>query len=163
MSMFSLLTKVSGNAVAALKCRRAIAAVEFALFAPLLALVMVGIIDFGYYINQSNELDKSLRVGAMLAARSSLPLSGGSQATIENLVKTGTSDGSGDFVVPGWSDGASSLAVTTSTYSAGGNSYEVIKVVASVPYKALFSGLLHTYGFMSITMNAAHEQAYVGD
>lgn len=130
---------------------------------PLLALVMAGIFDFGYYLNQSNELDKSLRVGAVLAARSSQPLSSSSQTTIENLVKTGTVDGSGAFVVPGWSDNAADLTVTTSTYSSGGNSYEVIRLVASVPYNPFFGNFLATYGFMSINLTAAHEQAFIGD
>jgi len=161
--MFNSLTNICRGIKAALVCRRAVAAVEFALFAPLLALVMVGMYDFGYYLNQSNDLDKSLRAGAMLAARSSLPLSSGVQTTIDNLVKTGTTDGSGDYVVPGWSDGSASLSLTTTTYSSGGTDYDVIRLVASVPYEAYFSGFLQTYGIATLTMTAAHEQTYVGD
>ena len=163
MSMSSLSNRVFGATKAALVCRRAVAAVEFALLAPVLALVMVGLFDFGYYLNQSNDLDKSLRVGAMLAARSSLPLSGSVETTIDNLVKTGTTDGSGNYIVPGWSNGSASLSVTTTTYSSGGTDFEVIKLAASVPYEAYFSGFLQSYGFNTITMSAAHEQAFVGD
>ncbi|MDP6873228.1 MAG: TadE/TadG family type IV pilus assembly protein [Alphaproteobacteria bacterium] len=161
--MFNLLTKSYSGIRAALICRRAVAAVEFALFAPLLALVMVGMYDFGYYLNQSNDLDKSLRAGAMLAARSSLPLSGTVETTIGNLVKTGTTDGSGDYVVPGWSNTSAALSLSTSTYSSGGTDYDVIRLVASVPYEAYFSGFLQTYGIATITLNAAHEQTYVGN
>lgn len=147
----------------ALFCRRALAAVEFAMLAPLLILVMVGVFEFGYYLNQSTSLDKSLRVGAMLAARSSLPLSGSVQTTIANLVKTGTADGTGDYVVPGWSNGGSTLAVTTSTYSDSGVDYDVIRVVASVPYEPVFLVFMQNQGFGTLTMNAAHEQAFIGN
>ena len=124
---------------------------------------MVGLFEFGYYLNQAIALDKSLRVGAMLAARSSLPLSAGVETTIDNLVKTGTTDGTGDFVVPGWSSGSASLTVTTTTINAGGTDFEVIRVEASVPYEPVFTTFLQGYGLATLTMNAAHEQAYVGD
>ncbi len=158
--MFNWLNRLPRRLALGLACRKGIAAVEMAMLTPLLALIMVGIYDFGYYLNQSSDLDKSLRVGAMLAARSSLPLSAGTQTTIGNLVKTGTADGTGAFVVPGWSDGAADLSVTTSTYSSGGNSYEVIRIVADVPYDPIFGDLL---GLPSIAMKAVHEQVHVGD
>ncbi len=161
--MSNFLNSAFGGAKAAFDCRRAVAAVEFALLAPLLALVMVGIFDFGYFLNQSNDLTKSLRVGAMLAARSSLPIPNSLQTTINNLVKTGTTDGSGEFIIPGWSHADADLSVATSTFSSGGTDFKVIRLVASVPYEAYFSGFLQTYGFNTITMNAAHEQAFVGD
>ena len=161
--MFSSFNKLLATAKATLGCRRAVAAVEFALFAPILTLTMVGIFEFGYYLNQSNNLDKSLRVGAMLAARSALPLTGTVKTTIGNLVKTGTADGSGEFLVPGWSDGAATFDVTTSTFSAGGTDYDVVRVEVSVPYNPIFVTFLQGYGLADLTMNAAHEQAYVGD
>jgi Flp pilus assembly protein TadG len=161
--MSSLLNRSRCRVRAALSCRRAVAAVEFALFAPLLFLVMVGLFEFGYYLNQSVDLDKSLRVGAMLAARSALPLSADTETTIDNLVKTGTTDGSGDFVVPGWSSGSATLTITSTTYSADGTDYEVIQVVASVPYEPMFGTFLDGYGLGTLTMSASHEQAYVGD
>jgi Flp pilus assembly protein TadG len=161
--MCNLFNSLKNSALAALACRRAVAAVEFAMFAPLLALIMVGVFDFGFYINQANNLDKSLRVGAMLAARSSLPLSNATLATIDNLVKTGTLDGTGDYLVPGWSEGAADLAVSTSTFSSGGTDYEVIRVVATVPYEPIFSTFMESIGFTNITMTAVHEQAFVGN
>ena len=161
--MFNLFNSWQTKAIAALFCRRAVAAVEFAILAPMLTLVMVGVFEFGYYLNQSTDLDKSLRVGAMLAARSDLPLSGTTQTTIANLVKTGTIDGSADFVVPGWSNGSSSFAVTTSTHTASGTDYEVIRVVASVPYEPLFLTFLESQGFTTLTMKVSHEQAFVGN
>ncbi len=133
------------------------------MYAPLLALIMVGVFDFGLYINQANSLDKSLRVGAMLAARSSLPLSNDTKATIDNLVKTGTIDGTGDFLVPGWSENSATLQVGDSDVSTGGTTYTVITVTASVPYIPMFSGFLQSVGFSSFTMTAVHEQAFIGD
>jgi Flp pilus assembly protein TadG len=161
--MFSFLTRLRDRAMTAPGCRRAVAAVEFALFAPVLALVMVGLFEFGFFLNQSIDLDKSLRVGAMLAARSALPLSSDTETIVENLVKTGTTDGTGEFTIPGWSSGSASLTVTTATFSANGNDYEVVRVAASVPYQPVFSTFLQGYGLATLTMNAAHEQAYVGD
>ncbi|NQV60411.1 MAG: pilus assembly protein [Alphaproteobacteria bacterium] len=161
--MFNLLNRSRSRARAALGCRRAVAAVEFALFTPLLFLVMVGLFEFGYYLNQSIDLDKSLRVGVMLAARSALPLSADVETTIGNLVKTGTTDGTGDFIVPGWSNASASLTITTTTYSADDTDYEVIRVVASVPYEPMFATFLEGYGLATLNMNAAHEQAYVGN
>ncbi len=54
--------------------RRGAAVVEFALFAPLFLLMLVGVIEFGRLLAQSNAVEKGLRAGAMLAARSDFPL-----------------------------------------------------------------------------------------
>lgn len=47
---------------------RGVSAVEFALVLPLLVLILFGIIDFGYFLGQSNEVRHAAREGARIAA-----------------------------------------------------------------------------------------------
>jgi Flp pilus assembly protein TadG len=66
------------------RCRRSEsgqALVEFALVLPLLMLIVVGIIDFGFAFNQWNTAQNAAREGARIAAVSN------SEATIKNRAK----------------------------------------------------------------------------
>jgi hypothetical protein len=142
--------------------RRGVAATEFALLLPFLLLLLVGTYEFGSYLAQASSLEKSLRSGAMFAARSALPLSEQTLATIGNIVRTGDPSGQQPVRIPGWSDPSATLDVTTRTYSASGQDVELIRLEASVPYEPLMAGFLSTFGFSDLRMRAAHEQAHVG-
>lgn len=152
----------SSSSSGLLRCRRGVAATEFALLLPLLTLLLVGIYEFGSYFAQANVLEKSLRAGAMFASRSDLPLSSAARTQIENIVKTGDPAGGQAVRLSGWSDGSASFTISTRTYAAGGEDVELIKVEASVPYQPLVPGLLSGLGFSGLRMRAAHEQAHLG-
>ncbi len=51
--------------------------------------MVVGMIEFGRAISQSNGLERGLRAGAMFAARSDIPFDAITQQRINNLVRTG--------------------------------------------------------------------------
>jgi Flp pilus assembly protein TadG len=142
--------------------RRGVAATEFALILPFFLLLLVGIYEFGSYLAQASSLEKSLRSGAMYAARSALPLSQQKLTEIANIVRTGDRSGQQPARIPGWSDASATLSVTTRTYSADGQDVELIRLEASVPYLPLMSGFLSHLGFADLRMRVAHEQAHLG-
>lgn len=142
--------------------RRGVAATEFALMLPFLLLLLVGLYEFGSYLSQASSLEKSLRSGAMFAARSALPLSQQTIVQIGNVVRTGDPSGQEPVRIPGWREASASLSVTTRTHSANGVPVELIRLEASVPYEPLMSGFLSSLGFSDLRMRAAHEQAHVG-
>jgi Flp pilus assembly protein TadG len=144
--------------------RTGAAAAEFALLLPLLVTVMVGVFEFGYYLNQAITLENSLRSGAMLAARSSAALTAAEETAIVNVVRKGNVEGSGDDLLPGWSDAASNLQVTTSSYSVDADSTtSVIRLDAEVRYSPLMIGVLEGMGLGDLMIRARHEQTYVGN
>lgn len=148
--------------IRALRDRRGVAATEFALMLPFFLLLLVGFYEFGSYLSQASSLAKSLRAGAMYAARQSLPLSQQKLAEIGNVVRTGDPSGAQPAQIPGWSDASADLEVTTHTHDANGEPVELIKLEADVPYQPLMSGFLAGLGFTDLRMRAAHEQAHVG-
>ena len=142
--------------------RRGVAATEFALLLPFLLLLLVGVYEFGTYLSQASSLEKSLRSGAMFAARSALPLTQQTLTQVGNIVRKGDPSGEGPVRISGWNDGSATLSVTTRTHSANGEDVELIKLEASVPFEPLMSGFMSRLGFSDLRMRAAHEQAHVG-
>lgn len=161
MPMFASLTRL-------LRCRSGAPAVEFALIAPLLLVVVLGISETGMYLADQSALDRSLRAGAMVAARADLgpgpSLGAATQTLIGNLVKTGTPDGSGGYLLDGWSDAGASLDIDVDTVTLAdpdATQKVVFTLTAVVPYDPFMPGLL---GFLSnLTLIAVHEQAYIGN
>jgi Flp pilus assembly protein TadG len=70
-----------------LRDERGVAVVEFALVAPLLLVLIFGIIDLGRAYSTLNQLAASAREGARLAAVLPNPSSGTSEAQIRQTVK----------------------------------------------------------------------------
>jgi Flp pilus assembly protein TadG len=138
------------------------AAVEMALLTPFFALLLVGFYDYGSYLADASAVEKGVRAGAMLAARSVLPLSTDATTRVNNVVKKGNIAGTGNFTVNGWSNGSATLTITTRTENVSGQSVQVIRLQATVPYKSFAEGLLTAVGFSAPTISAVHEQAYVG-
>jgi Flp pilus assembly protein TadG len=153
---------MSASSISFRRDRRGVAATEFALILPFFLLLLVGVYEFGSYLAQASSLEKSLRSGAMYAARSTLPLSQQKLTEIANIVKTGDRSGQQPARIPGWSDASATLSVTTRTYSADGQDVELIRLEASIPYLPLMSGFLSNLGFAELRMRAAHEQAHLG-
>lgn len=160
MPMFALSTSFIRRFA---RHRGAAAVVEFALLLPVLLLIMVVLIEAGRGISQMQTVERGLRAGAMLAARSDWPLDGTAQTAVANLVKTGTTDGSGAFLVPGWADAGASLNITPTTTVIGGSTVGIIRLDAQVPYQELLPGMIGFFGLNQITLRASHEQVYIGN
>ncbi len=142
--------------------RRGASAIEFALVAPVLLALVLGVVEVGRLVSQADAVEKSLRSAAVFAARSELPLDAATQTTIENLVKTGTPDGTGSFIVPGWGGDGASITITPRTEKIGDEDITVIRLTASVPFKPIMPGLMHVFGLDDLTISTSHDQTYMG-
>lgn len=149
--------------------RRGAMAVEFALLAPVIIYVLLIVVELGRGIFQLEAVEKGLRSGAMVAARSKWSNLTTNEATtiskIENMVKYGNITGAGTVLVPGWSEAGASLTVTTRTDTGAvtGVEIKVIRLVASVPYTELMPGMTGFMNLNAIAINTSHEQVYIGD
>ena len=143
--------------------RRGNAIVEFALAVPLLVLIVAGMTEIGRAYFQAVAVEKGLRAGALYAAHSASPLGAADRAAAENLVRTGTLDGSGPLLVSGWESAGASLQITSTSFAVGEVSVPVIRFAASVPFDPLLPGLFGFVGLGDFTIASSHEQAYIGD
>ncbi len=84
---------------------------------------------------------------------------------VANLVKTGTLDGSGPYLVSGWADVDADLNIDdTLTFPVDATTtHPVVRLTASVPLDPLMPGMLALVGLGDVTIELSHEQAYVGD
>ncbi len=158
MPMLSSLIRVPRDA-------RGNAVVEFALVLPLLLLLLTGITEIGRAYYQANAVEKGLRAGALFAGRNSFPLTAQVRTMVANLVKTGTLDGSGPYLVSGWADVDADLNIDdTLTFPVDvTTTIPVVRLTASVPLDPLMPGMLALVGLGDVTIELSHEQAYVGD
>jgi len=143
--------------------RRGVTAIEFAFVVPILLVLFIGLTELGRAHCQAAAVEKSLRAGALFAARNPLPLNSATQTLVQNLVKTGNLQGTQPYVVPGWSDGAASLKIDPLTYTVGGKTLQMVRLTASVPYVPLVPGFSFVWGLNNYTMKFSHEQAFIGD
>ena len=141
------------------------AVVEFALVLPLLLLLLAGMTEIGRAYYQANAVEKGLRAGALFAGRNSFPLTGQVRTMVANLVKTGTLDGSGPYLVSGWADVNADLNIDdTLTFPVDATTtIPVVRVTATVPFDPLIPGMLTLVGLGDVTIQLSHEQAYVGN
>ncbi len=141
------------------------AVVEFALFLPLLLLLLAGISEIGRAYYQANAVEKGLRAGALFAGRNTFPLTAQVRTMVANLVKRGTLDGSGPYLVSGWADVNADLNIDdTLTFPVDATTtIPVVRVTATVPFDPLMPGMLALVGLGDVTIQLSHEQAYVGD
>ena len=137
-------------------------AVEFALVLPVLLLAFVGLTEVGRAYYQADAIEKGLRAGALFAARSP-SLSGPTMTAVENLVKTGSLNGVGPYLVSGWGKSGSDLQITSSDFSLDGEAIPVVRLSATVPFDPMLPGLAAFVGLENFNMTLSHEQAYLGD
>lgn len=85
------------------------AAAELALMLPLLTVLMFGGMEMGGYLWAEHQVLKSVRSGARFAGRQDFANFacdatdvGGADTAVRNMIRTGTTDGSGDPVVRTW-------------------------------------------------------------
>ena len=137
------------------------AAVEFALVLPVLLLMFVGLTEVGRAYYQADAIEKGLRAGALYAARSP-SLSGATLTTVENIVKTGSMNGSGALLVSGWGRGEADLQITSVDFTLDGDAIPVIRLSATVPFDPMLPGLAAFVGLENFNMTLSHEQAFLG-
>lgn len=153
--MLSLLNRLDGDV-------RGVSAVEFALFLPLLLVLLGGTLDVGRAIHQAQTLDKALRTGAAYAAHVAEPFSETTRVTVENLVKTGSPERDGAYLISGFSSPNAKVSLASSSYDLDGTAVPVIRISAEVPFDSLFFGRSAPYEAFAFTLRLSHEQAYIG-
>ena len=174
-------------------------AAEMALILPMLIVLMFGGMEAGYYFWSEHKVVKAVRDGARYAGR--LPVStyscpanpgfgaagsitdAAAETRISNLTRTGTINGQGQPVIPGWTDdnngtvdktnqlrvvvqcfdktgdASASVAANTGMFESR-NDVIRVRVVANTAYEPLFS----TLGFdtASIGLAASSESIVMG-
>lgn len=137
------------------RSERGTAAAEMALVTPLLLVLLFGSFELGKYFFDEHIVIKAVRDGARYAGRQTFAnmacgaVTSGVETQIKNLVRTGTTDGSGTPRLPYWTSNAtvtvSTSCDTTTAYSgiyaglAGG--VPRVTVSVTVPYRSLFGGV----------------------
>ena len=124
--------------------QRGVAAIEFAICAPVLLLLMLATAEVGRMLIQYNTLSKAVRDGARYAVREA---ANGSTGTVlitnatrnntRNLVVTGAVAGTGAPLLPG-------LAVTNVTVTDAGAGF--VAVSATYTYQPMLGAALPTFG-----------------
>ena len=132
------------------------AAAEMALMLPLLVALLFGGMEGGYYFWSEHRVVKAVRDGARYAGRQSFDqyncgaasVVGATNIAIKNLTRTGTLDGTGAPLIPGWADAQTTVTVAPCRTSADlglfrgqPNGATRVTVSADVPYQSLASSL----------------------
>ncbi len=153
---------------------RAAAAVEFALLVPIILLTTAVIVELGRGLAQAQAVEKGLRGGVMVAARSSWPMDTEQEDTVIRMVITGTVKKCGvdpgfcSYLVDGWDD-PGSVTITPKTCPAGTDTGECIEatnyyeITATVPYVELLPGIAGMFGLADVTVKTVHAQVYIGN
>lgn len=151
------------------RCQSGSPAVEFALVMPLFLLLIIGIVEMGSLLSEITAVEKGLRAGAMLAARSPvLPIGSAgaiSVTQIKNVAMYGNPSGTGNPRVEGWTD-LSTITFTPRNETINGLVVTVFRLDAIVPYIPVVPGLFDGFLFFDFTKNfslrAVHDQGYIG-
>ena len=152
---------------------RGTASVEMALMLPMLVALLFGGMEGGYYFWSEHRVVKAVRDGARYAGRQSFDQYNCTTAStttatrdaIRNLTRTGTLDGTGAPLIPGWVDGNTTVTVApcntataTGLFLTQANGAIRVTVSTDVAYRSLFSSL----GFTTATLRLrASQQAVV--
>lgn len=141
-----------------------VSAVEFAFILPLLLAILLVVTELGRGYFQANAVEKGVRAAALYAARAPYPLSAADSQIVVNLLKTGTLDGSGPYLAPGWGDAEASYSIESTDFELSGTTVPVYRVSATVPFDTLMPGVMAMLGLDdAFTIRMTHEQPHVGD
>lgn len=147
------------------------AAAEMALMLPLLTILLFGGMEMGGYFWSEHQVIKSVRNGTRYAARQDFSnfvcgatSVGTADARVRNLIRTGTTDGTGNPVIRTWTAASDGISIainckTGANYSTGGiysdqtgaaastiDSARNVAVTVSLPYPSLFGSLGYLNG-----------------
>lgn len=158
--MFSIARSIRSLCFYARRARGGMAAVEFGLFAPVILLMMLGLIDFSMYIATRIELEQAVRAGAQYALRNPAGVT-----NITNSVIAATSDLTlavtdvtvGAPVCECLDSGASNLCPDDLSYTPcpgdGSQPAEYVSVSASTIYDPMFLDLPTLTSNMTVTQD----------
>jgi Flp pilus assembly protein TadG len=150
------------------------AAVEMALVAPVLIVIMFASMELGHYFYSEHIVVKAVRDGARFASRQgfvdySCPSTiGGTVVTdTQNLTRTNTVNGSGTPRLAGWTQNSSvtvSLRCDTSgtyiSFYQGTGGVPIVTVTAVVPYTSLFKAI--GFNSMNLSVRSTSEVPVMG-
>ena len=147
--------------------RRGAAAIEFGLLVPLFMMFLLGAVEFGRVLAQSNAVEKGVRAGVSLAVRSDNPMTAAQTTSVSNLVRYGNTTGTAPYLVDGWSDAGATVVIKnppdTYTVPSSGEVLTIVEITATVPYTPLVPGLFSFAGLSTFNIVVDHEQAYIGN
>lgn len=149
--------------------RRGAALVEFGILAPVLIVLALGVMEFGWALQSFHVVDKGVRDAARYLARQTTPACGGAVANTtqaKNLAMFGNTAGSGNPVLSYWTDPNTitvnvSCVATSSGNPAwispnGGAQIPIVSVTAAVPYRGF--GFFAVLGLNSPTLTLQHQE-----
>ena len=139
------------------KCKSGTVAVEFALIAPIFALILDIMIEMTDALHQASIIEKSIFTGCLLLAEGEHPILSADETSVRNYIKYGNTAGTGSYLVPGWQSNSSSLTITTSEITINGSVYPKVTVTASVPFEAKIPSLNLVSYVGNLTFNYSHE------
>lgn len=117
-------------------CRRGASAVEFAMIASFLCIILLNVIDIAIYMFRKMELTSAVRAGAQYALVHDAPTDANIQTVVENATNTTSMDITIDSNVCGCSDGTSiTCGVGT---CATGNVHYYTSITASMTHDWIF-------------------------
>jgi len=168
---------VSRRLTSLIVCHKGSAAVEMALVAPLMLILMFGSFELGNYFMDNHVVAKAVRDGARYASRRGFAEYSCAAATTDvvdktrNLIRTGQLTG-GTARLPGWTDPTTiTVAVTCNTTGNNGAAFTgiytgmstgapVVTVSAAVPYHSLFGAV--GFNATSLTLRARSQAPVMG-
>lgn len=153
-----------------------IAVTELALVTPVFLLMFLSTIELGHMIYYSITVEKGLRSAVTYAGRVEEHNTDTIQNT-KNIVMTGSPEGTGDFLVPGWADPGADVIFEQFTFTVDYNgstedlSANVVRVTADVPYVPVIGVLVPALEYLlksqfrddQLYITLTHEQSIIGN
>ncbi len=148
-----------------LRANQGNAAIEFGLFAPLLLVLFLGIVEVGRVLQHHHVIVKGMRDAGRYLSRVDDPNDATSQTVARNLAMRASIDGSAPLLLYYWND-PTSVDVNVATFDnsagklRGGATIPLVTVTANVSYGgSIFPGWL----FSALTLTASHQERHIGE
>jgi Flp pilus assembly protein TadG len=172
---------------AAWRSQSGIAAVEFVLILPILALLLFGTIEIGRILFDYHAVSKSVRDAARYVARvteingvetfsdfatcavDQTTAVGSPTQNARNLALTGTANGSGGYILNYWTD-TTTVSVSGACFDNSAGTYQgfyagrdvpIVTVEATVSFPLMNGWLLGLNDFL--TFKISHQEVFIGE